>query len=279
MGVIEQVHRFRAETQEPDAQQVAQARERFVTSLDRGGRMESLGSRHPRMRMLVVSSSLALVIAGIAFASAGRRDPGSTSVSEPTTRADAPAASGSEQEGTQGIAGAVTRGRFDPDADPWGNGREVTLAVAQAAAGYPLYLPDCAEASPASLDHVWLGVEQAGDGVTLPTVDQTEVAASYSSGILVTIVPWVYGKDAPPFSRDRNAKDYQIGGFTVVYIGGIPTRHEDAADGANGYVNFALGTTNGDALEIDVMGRVPTANLEDVAASIIKQWEAARPGA
>jgi hypothetical protein len=115
-----------------------------------------------------------------------------------------------------------------------------------------------------------------------PTTDQATVALAYESGIQVTFVPWVYGVSVQPFSQEANAKSYEIAasqdeGYTTGTIAGIPVRvtaySEDLGPGS---VEFNLGTSNADAQTIAVIGNSGQADLESVAASIIKRGS--KPG-
>ncbi len=173
-------------------------------------------------------------------------------------------------------------GTWSSDVAPFGE--EASLADAQAEAGYELFRPDAALASDASLSHVWVGTEEPGGEDMLPNYPQTKVALAYSSGIQVTVVPWVYGVNVPPFSQKSNAESYEIaasqhGYYSTLTIEGIPVLTEAAGDTGSGWIEFNLGTENADALTIAVIGNRDASDLESVAESIIKQWIADHPPA
>jgi hypothetical protein len=179
------------------------------------------------------------------------------------------------------VAGFGGGGSWSPDTDPIG-GKEVSLSVAQTESGYAIYVPSTNLASDSSLSHVWMGTEPPGGVSMLPATAQTTVALSYSTGVQVTIVPWVYGVDAPAFSQTSNEQAYKLAAsqlptLSVDYLDGVPVRlmsYESGAD-SPGWVEFNIGTSNADALDITVLGKLSSTDLESVSRSIIDQWLAA----
>jgi hypothetical protein len=119
----------------------------------------------------------------------------------------------------------------------------------------------------------------------LPDHAQTSVALAYASGIVVTYVPWQYGKDAPTFSQTQSATHYEqmvdqtpSGAMTFQRIGGIPSLAIEQNFGGQenpGSIDFQLGTENSNAVTLTVFGRRSATDLETVAASIASQWEQA----
>jgi len=179
------------------------------------------------------------------------------------------------------VAGFGTGGFWSPDVDPIG-GKEVSLSAAQSESGYPIYAPSSNLTSDSSLSHVWMGTEPPGGDSMLPTYAQTTVALSYSSGVQVTFIPWVYGVDAPTFSQTSNEQAYklaasQLSTISVDSLDGTPVRMMAYESGAEspGWVEFNLGTSNADALDITVLGKLNSSDLESVSRSIIDQWLAA----
>ncbi|HTG46388.1 MAG TPA: hypothetical protein VK646_01875 [Actinomycetota bacterium] len=179
--------------------------------------------------------------------------------------------------------GVILEGdNWDPNVDPYGAGEEVSLDQARSRVEYEFYPPETAQASDGSIRHVWLGSEPSGGKTMLPAQSQTTVALAYASGIQVNVVPWVYGRDAPGFSQERNAAAYEKAasqgiGIDVAQIDAIPVRSEKGNGSSPGWVEVNLGTTNADALDISVIGTVPLSDLYDVAGSIIEQWLADHP--
>ncbi len=119
-------------------------------------------------------------------------------------------------------------------------------------------------ASDSSLTHVWTSVETAPPPMIPRHV--TKVALAYSSGIQVTIVPWQYGRKAPPFSQAQVASHYKAiadeslaGAFTISTIEGIPVlvnRENVQSEDNPGVLEFQLGTANANAVTVQLVGPV-----------------------
>lgn len=239
--------------------------------------------RRPKVVVVAVCSGLAVLATGLVAGEYLISSHGSAAPS-PATRL--------------GFGNDVDVGaKWSPD---YPQGQEVTLQQAQTRAGYPLYLPDVQLASDAALAHVWVGTESVPGPPMLPETPPTTVAASYSSGVVVSFVPWVYGVDAPPFSEQQVLSHYQqmvsqdasdpsssIGMSTDI-ISGVPVLviPQDIENSANptgehnpGSIEFQLGTANSNAITVRVQSRLSTSDLESVASSIISQWEQANPSA
>jgi hypothetical protein len=173
---------------------------------------------------------------------------------------------------------------WSPYTDPLSLGHETTINQARSRAGYPVYAPNVPLASDEILAYTWVGTE-APDAELLPNRELTTIALSYSSGLLVTYIPWQYGPAAPPFSQAQNAAYYEAttsqtpsGMMQTDLIEGIPVRvifRNFRGQDNPGSVKFELGTSNEDAITVTVQGRHSTSDLESVASSIIAQWQEA----
>jgi hypothetical protein len=189
-------------------------------------------------------------------------------------------------EGTSANGGFGAAGNsganWSPNVPPVSHAQETTLDQAVSQAGYPFFRATVALASDDSVSHVWLGTQEAGEGM-LPKQDQREVAISYSSGVVVSYIPWQYGPSAPPFSEgqvarhDKAAEAHSPRGLmTASSIRGVPAlilaTNFEGQDNP-GSIELHLGTSNEDAVEVVVYGRYPSVDLMNVAASIVEQWE------
>ena len=122
----------------------------------------------------------------------------------------------------------------------------------------------------------------------LPTRSQSTVGLSYTSGIVVTYVPWVYGPNAPVFSYIQQAASYRqasassdpsISEATLLGVPVETTTQDYLGQGNPGSVEFQLGSSNSTAVTVVVYGRYDLTSLETVSSSIISQWQNANPRA
>ena len=173
--------------------------------------------------------------------------------------------------------------------DPMTDGASMGLANIAGSAGYAVPLPNVSLASAANVQNSWLGAEAPTQGL-LPASPRPAVAVGYASGVLVTIVPWQYGPNAPAFSQVQALASYQLAAkdpgssqiqMTVGSVSGIPVREIPTNVGGQGNpasVEFQLGNSSADAMTVTVLGRQPLSSLEGVASSIIGSWQASNAG-
>jgi hypothetical protein len=189
-----------------------------------------------------------------------------------------------------GVLASVSGANWSPN---FPLGTETTESQALALATTRVFVPSVSVASDATLTHAWVGSVSPAQGM-LPKEEVIQVAFSYSSGVVVTYRPWQYGAHAAPFSEAQIAqymRDHvvaeQAQGSKNYFdaVRGIPVIvspqdcPQDPPGGGPGDLDFHLGTALSNAVEVMVIGRLPSADLEAVAASVIAKWQAANDAA
>ncbi len=223
-----------------------------------------------RVTVSLLAACLALVVAGVGFLDHVR----------------GPSSLAQRGSGDGGILSDDVDAGWKPQTTPFqiGGGQEATEAQALAQATSEIDLPALPVAADSSLTHAWWISIPPTDGL-LPTVPRTSVAFAYQSGVQIIYDPWQYGATAT-FSQTQNRAYFQVqssqlpGIISVDTVAGIPVGvipSNAGGAGGPGSIEFELGTQPSDAVQITVLGRLSTAELEAVAASIIGTWEAAHP--